>query len=713
MNAFSHRYVPAISLLAVLCGLGLKASAADSPPGKAAPILLPELVVTPSVQTDTSLGTSTYTLNPRQIETFAQGSNSPFSQVMVRTPGVAQDSNGEVHFRQEDPYYQFYLNGILLPRGSSSITGFSEEIDTAIVATTSFKVGALPAQYPWGNYGIISVQTKSGDSLKGDEVSYYGGSNNTSHVDLSSGRSSGNTDCYFNVSYLHDDLGIENPTSGVRAIHDNTDQSKAFGYVSHKLNDTSRLSFIFSGAHGDYQIPNNPGQSPNLEFSGAEANFPVVDSANLKETQTEQTYYAIVAYQQTIDNLSFQIAQVNRYGRVEFRPDENGDLYFNGVASRVFRDILTSGVQGDFTYQAGDAHTLRGGLLFDTEAARDHNTVAVFAADNVDPDTGEIIADAPPFTIEDNHSKQGYDSTLYLQDEWKIFNRLTLNFGGRFDRVDAYVHEDQLSPRLSAVYRASDDTAFHAGYARYFIPPPLENVSPTSVSKFDNTTNAAEEDTDDPVKSERSNYFDAGVTHDFSPGFQIGLDGYYKKATDQLDDGQFGAANIFSPYNFARGTIYGGEFTASYFHGGFSAYGNFAASQAKARQIVSSQFEFGADELAYIATHDVYRDQNQFYTASAGASYAWRQTTVHADVIYGSGMRDGFADTESLSAYYPVNFGIEYRLKREGPRAVTFRLDVTNLFDQSYELNDGTGIGEGAPKFGARRGIYGGITCDF
>jgi outer membrane receptor protein involved in Fe transport len=76
-------------------------------------------------------------------------------------------------------------------------------------------------------------------------------------------------------------------------------------------------------------------------------------------------------------------------------------------------------------------------------------------------------------------------------------------------------------------------------------------------------------------------------------------------------------------------------------------------------------------------------------------------------------MRDGFADTESLSAYYPVNLGIEYRLKLEGPRAVTFRLDVTNLFDQSYELNDGTGIGEGAPKFGARRGIYGGITCDF
>jgi len=712
MNPFHFRYLPTISLFVAGLCLGINLQAADNPASSAVTVL-PEIVVAPSVQTETSLGTSTYGLDHSQIETIAQGSNSPFSQVMVRAPGVAQDSNGEVHFRQEDPYYQFYLNGILLPRGSSNIAGFSEDIDTRIVDTTSFKVGALPAQYPWGNYGIVSIQTKSGANLQGGEASFYGGSHDTIHPGLSYGGSTGSTDYYFSASYLHDDLGIENPTPDSRALHDTTDQYKAFGYVSHKLSDTSRLSFIFVGSHADFQIPNNPGQSPNLEFSGAVADFPVVDSADLNETQTEQSHYAIVAYQQTTGDFSFQIAQVNHFGSLQFRPDENGDLYFNGVASRIYRDILTNGVQGDFTWQAADAHTVRGGLLFDTEGARDHDDVAVFAADNVDPDTGETIADAPPFTIVDNHSKRGYDGTLYLQDEWKAAPRLTLNFGGRFDAVSAYVHENQVSPRVSAVLKASDATTLHAGYARYFIPPPLENVSPTSVGKFDNTTNAAEVDTDDPVKSERSNYFDAGITHDFSPGFQIGLDGYYKKATDQLDDGVFGAANITSPFNFARGTIYGVEFAASYLKGGFSAYGNFAASEARARDIVSSEFEFGADELAYIATHDVYRDQSQFYTATAGAAYGWRHATVHADVIYGDGMRHGFANTEKMPSYYPVNLGIEYRLKLERLGAATFRLDVTNLFDQSYELDDGTGIGVGAPRFGARRGFFGGVSCDF
>ena len=44
---------------------------------------------------------------------------------------------------------------------------------------------------------------------------------------------------------------------------------------------------------------------------------------------------------------------------------------------------------------------------------------------------------------------------------------------------------------------------------------------------------------------------------------------------------------------------------------------------------------------------------------------------------------------------------------------VKVRLDVLNLFDESYVLNDGTGIGEGAVKYGSRRGFYAGISYSF
>ncbi len=668
---------------------------------------MPEVIVTTSIQTDLSLGTSTHTLSPAQIGTIAQGPDSTLNQLLIRSPGVSQDSAGQMHFREEDPYYQYYVNEILLPPG---ISGFGQDLDTRFVESVSLTVGALPAQYAWGNYGIISVQTKTGAGLQGDGLSYYGGSYDTSHFDAASGGSNGNADYYFNASYLHDSLGIENPTSSARPIHDNTDQRKAFGYVSDRLTDLSNLSLIFSASDADFQIPNNPDQVSTLEFAN---NFPVADSSLLNETQNEQTYYGIVAYKQTVGDLSYQIAQVNRFSSVLFQPDEDGDLYFNGVASRVSRYIFINGLQGDFTYQAGTAHTLRGGLLFDTEAARVQNSVAVFNADNVDPNTGKVIVDALPLTIQDDHFKRAYDGTLYLQDAWKASGRVTLNLGGRFDQVDAYVHENQISPRLSAVFQASNDTTLHAGYARYIIPPPLEDVSPTSVSKFDDTTNAADQDIDDPVKCERSDYFDAGVLHHFSQAFAVGLDSYYKRATDQIDDGQFGAANITSPYNYAKATIYGAELTADYAQGGFSAFGNFAAASDRATHIVSSEFEFDSDELAYIDTHNIYLDQTQFFTSSAGVSYDWQDTTVHADIIYASGLRRGFANTDTLPAYWPVNLGVERRIKFTRTREITLRFDVTNLFDQRYELNDGTGIGVGAPRFGERRAFYGGLSCGF
>jgi hypothetical protein len=51
------------------------------------------------------------------------------------------------------------------------------------------------------------------------------------------------------------------------------------------------------------------------------------------------------------------------YSSVLFRPDNTGDLIFNGVASRVDRDIFSNGITLDASYKLNDQHTLRGGFL--------------------------------------------------------------------------------------------------------------------------------------------------------------------------------------------------------------------------------------------------------------------------------------------------------------------------------------------------------------
>jgi outer membrane receptor protein involved in Fe transport len=41
------------------------------------------------------------------------------------------------------------------------------------------------------------------------------------------------------------------------------------------------------------------------------------------------------------------------------------------------------------------------------------------------------------------------------------------------------------------------------------------------------------------------------------------------------------------------------------------------------------------------------------------------------------------------------------------------RFDVINLFDKVYEIRSGTGIGVFAPQYGARRGLFFGLSKAF
>ena len=94
---------------------------------------------------------------------------------------------------------------------------------------------------------------------------------------------------------------------------------------------------------------------------------------------------------------------------------------------------------------------------------------------------------------------------------------------------------------------------------------------------------------------------------------QVGLDGYYKTAQQQLDDGLFGQSLILSSFNYSQGRVYGVEFTGSYTAGGFSAYANVAYSVAQGKGASSAQFLWrrpgnGAD---YVNTHWIYLDHDQ------------------------------------------------------------------------------------------------------
>jgi outer membrane receptor protein involved in Fe transport len=209
---------------------------------------------------------------------------------------------------------------------------------------------------------------------------------------------------------------------------------------------------------------------------------------------------------------------------------------------------------------------------------------------------------------------------------------------------------------------------------------------------------------------ERSHYFDAGVTQKITSGLNVGVDGFYKIVSDLIDEGQFGSALIFTPFNYQVGKIYGVELTANYRSGNFATYFNFAHTVSMAKTVESAQFNFGQDELNYIANNWVHTDHDQRYTASGGISYRWLGTLFSADATYGSGLRSGFANTSKVPNSTQVNLGAARKFEVGYLGPMEARLSIINAFDQRNKIRDGTGIGVFAPQYGPRLGFFGGIS---
>ncbi|SAL53071.1 TonB-dependent siderophore receptor [Caballeronia udeis] len=648
-------------------------------------------------------GSSVYRFSQADIDTLPAGQDTPLNQVLLQAPGVASDSYGQLHVRGDHANLQYRINGIIIPE---PISGFGQSLDTRIIDQLNLLTGALPAQYGDRTAGIVDIHTKNGDQGNGGSIDVFGGSHQTIKTSADVFGSQGPFSYYFSGSLGENNLGIENPTSSASPIHDHTRQGDAFGLMSYIINPLTRVSLMFGTTSNQFEIPNTPGLPTAFTLNGSTT----FDSSKLNETQSELNQFAVIALQGTNGAaLDYQVALFTRYSRTQFNPDPVGDLLFNGVAASDFHSDSANGVQADTTYRLNGKHTLRAGISVQQEHAIFNNNLSVFPVDADGNQTSD-----QPFNVPDSSSKTGYLYSAYIQDEWKLTDKLTINYGLRYDKMDEYVSASQLSPRIGLVYALTPSTTVHAGYSRYFTPPAFELVSGEDIARFVGTT-AQTSSRNDPVQPERSHYFDLGITQRLSSTITVGVDAYYKKSTNLLDEGQFGTALIFTPFNYKYGRVYGVEFTSNYKQGNLSAYMNVAFSRAQGKDIDSAQFNFDASELAYISNHWVYLDHDQRVTASFGGAYQLGKTTFTFDGIVGSGLRSGFANTDHLPFYTQVNLGVIHHFNFNEPLIGKFdaRLLLINAFNRVYELRDGSGIGVGAPQYGPHIAVYAGITKNF
>ena len=198
-------------------------------------------------------------------------------------------------------------------------------------------------------------------------------------------------------------------------------------------------------------------------------------------------------------------------------------------------------------------------------------------------------------------------------------------------------------------------TKFHFGYTRYFTPPVLVEAAPVNTGLFTGTTAATPGGTS-PVLPERSHYFDAGVDQNIPFGcskpaakdctdLDLGIDAYYKLATDLIDNGRFRPSA--GPQRLqlrARRCPKALSSLPNFTGATFQAYANLAVGQEKATNVVSNQFLFdnvtpladlgGLTRLQYVNSHWIFTDHTQLVTGSAGTMYQFCGRPAYANETF-------------------------------------------------------------------------------
>ncbi|AWH16628.1 TonB-dependent receptor [Stenotrophomonas sp. ZAC14D2_NAIMI4_7] len=700
----------AVTLVLALASLPTVALAADS----ASPAVKDLDVVTVSAQLDQArnalspdIGSSQYQITAEDIQKQPLGAAAPLSQVLLQAPGVVQDSYGGVHVRGDHANLQYRINGVLLPE---SISGFGQTLDARTIKSIRLMDGALPAQFGERTAAVVDITTRSGAELgNGGSAGITTGSYGKVNPNASWWGSQGRWSWFLTGNYDQNEVGLESPTNARRPQHDDTHQGKAFADLTYLVNDNTRLSLFAGFANNRFQIPVNPGQEPQFGY----LDTTTFDSSRLDETQRETTRFGMLVLQGNLGDTAYQLSAGQRYSDVGFNPDVAGDLVFSGVASQVQRSNRASTVQADFSTPLGMNHTLRYGLYGNHEDARASNASWVFPVDA----QGQQ-ASTTPLQIADANAFTARTAALYVQDEWRIGNDWTVNYGLRGDRYTAFGHtEGQLSPRLGVVWNASDSITVHAGYSRYFTPPASELIGSTDIALYDGTTNAQPGGGTTTPLAERSDYYDIGVSQQVSDHLTLGLDVYDRRVDRLQDEGQFGAAYIYSTFNYRRGHIRGLEFSADYSNGPFSAYFNAALSKAIGTDVITGQYNLDPGALAYAAQHWIHLDHDQRLTSSGGLSYAFAgHNRVGANYVFGSGLRsdtDTVPNGGELPSYLQVNLSAGHDFNADSGHPLHVQLAVINALDRSYQLRDGGGVGVFAPQWGPRRGAYLSLQQDF
>ncbi|HEY5037749.1 MAG TPA: TonB-dependent receptor, partial [bacterium] len=472
-------------------------------------------------------------------------------------------------------------------------------------------------------------------------------------------------------------------------VHDQSNGSDQFAKFDWVADNSNKLVLIGFSENKSYQIPNYPASfDQNSPFFNSYTDpygngpFNYVPSGT-NDTQSESNKYVEFAWKHSFgEDSSVQVSPFWKQSNVIFTNDPANDLLRTSLGPSTadsFAENRTSnnfGAQVDYTWHADDHNLIKAGAQ--ALWTQSYGSSSIIFVDSTGGGTPVTT------TTSDDATDNGYQEGVYLQDDLTLAKWLVFNAGVRFDSTqfvfpDTTANDSLVEPRVGLNILPTETTKVHFFYGKLFMPAPPEDLRDTFNSLGQGQLTPYD------IKAEKDDYFEAGIAQQVGDHL-FSVNGYYKDATNMLDDTQLLNTAIAQPYNFAKGYAYGVDVSINgKIDNQWSDFANYSYEIAKGEGINGGIFAFPAGTV--FSTDYQFLDHCQINTANGGLTYNPGDLWITAEGLFGGGLSTGPNNSLRLPSHFTMDATVGYAFKKEsGLSGLKASLDVLNIFDNQYPI---------------------------
>jgi len=540
------------------------------------------------------------------------------------------------------------IDGVPIPN-TNIASNIGPQIDPKDIDYLEAQRGGYSSAYGDRTYGVFNVVPRTGFERSNEaELFTTFGTFHQTNDQVNFGSHTEKFAYFGSFNGNRSDYGLETP--GPYIFHDRVSGFGGMGTLIYNRDASNQFRFVTSSRRDDYQIPNDP----------------EAQAAGIRDVERERDALGSLSWAHTFrPGMLLTMSPFYHYNRANY----DGDPSDTPISATQHRASQYAGAQA----------------VFSAVTKRHNASIGFYGFGQQDSESVNLIAnDGSRLLLAQRQNTSGHLETLFLEDQYKALDWLTLTAGARITHFSGAIAENAASPRLGAAIRIPHlNWVLRGFWGEYYQAPPLSTVNGPLLNF------AVSQGLDFiPLRGERDQEHQFGLTIPLR-GWAMDINNYHQRARNYFDHNAIGNSNVFFPLTIDNARLNGWEVTVrspQIAHRG-DVYLSYAYAHAQGSGAISGGLtDFSPPESGYFLL-----DHDQTHTLHAGFNFRlpWG-TTAGGNMYYGSGFTDGSSD---VPAHLVQHTTFDLSLGKVIGEKITVGITALNLANRRFLLDNSETFG--------------------